>query len=104
MTDKELIVKAVTKLKRILTNKFNVVIGYSFDHDRILVYNDSFYCYWLYKSYYEMLFGSTNMKSIFDVNGDDDLLITNNQLYHFLYSLKSNNIYELNMKLDLYIA
>jgi hypothetical protein len=104
MKDKKLINIAVTKLRHLLYNKFKIEIAYSFDGKHILVRNDDFYCYWLYKSKYEMLFGSTKMKSIFEFDDDDDLLITNNSLYRFLHSLKSDNIYELNMKLDLYTA
>lgn len=42
------------------------------------------------------------MRSIFEF--DDNLFINNNPLYKFLHSLKSDNIYELNIKLDLYTA
>lgn len=104
MKDKKLINSTVTRLKRILYNKFKVEIKYSFDDMHILMLNDDFNCHWLYKSEYEMLFGSSRMKSIFDFDNYDDLSITNNPLYNFLYSLKSDNIYELNMKLDLYTA
>lgn len=104
MKDKKLINNTVTRLKHILYNKFKVEITYSFDDMYILVRSADFDCYWLYKSEYEMLFGSTRMSSIFDFDNYDDLFITNNPLYNFLYSLKSDNIYELNMKLDLYTA
>ncbi len=102
MKDKKLINNAATKLKHILYNKFKVEITYSFDSN-VLLRNDDFYCYWIYKSKYEMLFGSTRMRSIFEFD-EDDLFINNNPLFKFLHSLKSNNIYELNMKLDLYTA
>lgn len=52
MNDKKLINSAATKLKHILYNKFKVEITYPFDDMHVLVRNDDFYCYWLYKSEY----------------------------------------------------
>ena len=56
---------------------------------------------WPYSSIHEMLFGSDNMKSLFD-----NTCFNERELEHpaikFLGLLKSDTIEELNMKLDLY--